>query len=115
MLVSLNVKALPSHGGADYFGNGVIAGNGAGIVTVERSPASKPVYLFDAETMTLLKTRWSNETGNYIFRALNENKEYFVVARDDKKAYKNIMAWDWMTPDTSLTAAQQLEKAQAWY
>lgn len=114
MLISTTIKTLPIHGGGEYFGNGVIAGDGSGIVTVAGNPAARPVYLFDAQTMTLLKIRHSNADGHYIFRALNENKKYLVMVRDDKKAYEPF-AWDWVSPDTSLTAAQQLEKAQQWY
>lgn len=111
MLISDNVRALPVHGDASHLGNGAIAGTNAGIVTKGGTPSSETVALFDAESLTLLKKAKSNSDGHYLFWALNENKQYLVMVRDEQKGYEPF-AWDWITPDTTLTAEQQLELAK---
>lgn len=111
MLIKWTAKALPIHHSTDYFGNGAIGGTGAGLVTAADNPASKPVYLFDAQNMTLLKTQRSQANGQYLFRALNADKKYLIMVRDDNHGYEPF-AWDWVTPDTTLTAEQQLELAE---
>lgn len=112
---TINAAALPVHGSGEYLGSGAIAGDSAGIVTAGGIPASKPVYLFDAETMQQLKVRWSNEEGHYLFRALNSEKKYLVMVRDDTRAYRKPFSWDWVTPDTSLTFAEQEALAKQWF
>ncbi len=87
MHLKTRIKAIPTHAGIDYLGAGCIAGTKLGIVTREANktpkPSSEPIYLFDAETMQLLKVRWSTPSGNYLFRCLNESKKYLdsVVTR----------------------------------
>ncbi|PID62003.1 MAG: hypothetical protein CR974_03900 [Gammaproteobacteria bacterium] len=119
MLIKQTIKAVPMHGGKDYYGNGAIGGDKLGIVTVgtgqTKRPAKKPVYLYDADTMKQLKVRWSTETGNYLFRCLNPDKCYLIMVRDPEKAYKNPFVWDWIPPDTSLSFDEQAELAQQIY
>lgn len=78
-----------------------IAGSGDGIVTVLGSPASRPLYLLDSETMVVLIRTSSLKNGRYIFMGLDSNKEYLVIARDDNKEFEPF-AWDWVKSATDL-------------
>lgn len=90
-----------------------IAGSGNGIVTVNGVPESRPIYLFDAATMQLLRSNVSLPNGHYIFNGLDSTKQYIVMARDYNKEYEPAV-WDYVTPATDLTIAEQQELWQSW-
>lgn len=92
---------------------GYIAGAGDGIVTVMSKPAAQNVYLFDANTMELERVVTSLPNGHYIFKGINPNKEYLVMARDYKKEMEPF-AWDYVVPATDLTLTEQDALWLAW-
>ena len=90
-----------------------IAGTADGIVTINGSPASRPVYLIDADSLNTVDVILSTKNGNYLFTRLNPNKQYLVMARDYNKEYEPAV-WDYVTPATDLTPTQQQELWQSW-
>ena len=90
-----------------------IAGNSNGIVTVNGVPASRHIFLFDANSMELLRWTASLSNGHYIFNGLDSTKQYIVMARDHNKEYEPA-TWDYVTPATDLTIAEQQELWQSW-
>lgn len=93
--------------------SGYIAGTGDGIVTVASKPASRKIWLFNAQTMALEKTVASLPNGHYIFMNLNPDKEYLVMVRDYKKEYEPFV-WDYVKPADDLTIAEQQALRQSW-
>lgn len=99
-----------------YFGGGYIAGTGDGIVTVNGQPAIRPIYLFeffDYQPPIFVAKVFSNKDGRYLFKHLDATKKYMVMARDHNKEYEPAV-WDYVTPATDLTIAQQQELWQSW-
>lgn len=90
-----------------------IAGSGNGIVTVNGIPASRHIFLFDANSMELLRRTASLSNGHYIFNGLDSTKQYLVMARDYNREYEPAV-WDYVTPATDLTPTQQQELWQSW-
>ena len=90
-----------------------IAGSGNGIVTVNGVPASRHIFLFDANSTELLRRTVSLSNGHYIFNGLDSTKQYIVMARDYNKEYEPAV-WDYVTPATDLTIAEQQELWQSW-
>ena len=90
-------------------GSGYIAGANDGIVTVMGSPASRRIWLLDAQTMTVEQVTTSLENGRYIFMGLNPDREYLVMVRDYKRELEPF-AWDYVKPlnDMTLDAQQAL-------
>lgn len=97
MLLTIN------YGGVDA---GYIAGSGDGIVTVQGKPASRKIWLLDAQTMAIEQVVTSLKNGHYIFMGLDLNKEYLVMVRDYKKEFEPF-AWDYVKPADDLTIAEQ--------
>lgn len=94
--------------GASY-----IAGANDGIVTVMGSPASRKIWLLNAQTMAVEQAVTSLNNGHYIFLGLNPDKEYLVVVRDYKKEYEPFV-WDWVKPADDLTIEQQRALWASW-
>lgn len=92
---------------------GYIAGTGNGIATIAGNPASRFIWLLDADEMTLLQRATSLENGHYIFMGLNPDLEYIVMIRDYKKEYEPF-AWDYVKPANDLTLAEQQALWQTW-
>lgn len=90
-----------------------IAGIGEGIVTVNGVPSSRHIFLFDANSMELLRRITSLANGHYIFNGLDSTKQYLVMGRDYNREYEPF-CWDYVTPATDLTIAQQQELWQSW-
>ena len=90
-----------------------IAGSGDGIVTVNGVAASRHIFLFDANSMELLRRITSLPNGHYIFNGLDSTKQYVVMARDYNKEYEPAV-FDYVTPATDLTIQQQQELWQSW-
>lgn len=92
---------------------GYIAGSGDGIVTVMGSPASRHIYLLDANDMQLLRITTSLPNGHYIFMGLDPEIEYLVMVRDYKKELEPF-AWDCVKPANDLTLIEQQALWQSW-
>lgn len=102
---------------SNYFGSGYIAGKGDGIVTVNGQPAQRAVYLFrfigGGLPPVMVAKVWSDSKGRYLFKNLDPSLEYLVMARDYNKEYEPAV-FDYVTPATDLTIAQQQELWQSW-
>lgn len=88
---------------------GYIAGSGDGIVTAQGTPASRKIWLLNAQTMMVVQVVTSLSNGHYIFLGLNPDKEYLVMVRDYKRELEPF-AWDYVKPldDITLDAQQAL-------
>lgn len=95
-----------------------IAGSDIGIVTVAGTPAARHIYLLDTITLTVLRHTVSLSNGHYIFNELDASIQYIVMCRDlppdgVNQRYEPV-AWDYVTPATDLTIAEQQELWQSW-
>ena len=93
--------------------SGYIAGAGDGIVTVQGKPASRLVYLLDANTMAIEQIVSSLKNGHYLFMGIDLNKKYMVMVRDYKKEYEPFV-WDYVTPADDLTIDEQQALWASW-
>lgn len=93
--------------------SGYIAGSADGIVTVQGKPASRKIWLLDAQTMAVEQVIASLSNGHYIFMGLDPAKEYLVMARDYKKEFEPF-AWDYVKPANDLTVTEQQALWQSW-
>ena len=93
--------------------SGYIAGTNDGIVTVQGKPASRKIWLLNAQTMVVEQAVTSLKSGRYLFLGLNPAKEYLVMVRDCKKEYEPF-AWDYVKPANDLTIAEQQDLWQTW-
>lgn len=89
------------HGNAGY-----IAGTNDGIVTVAGKPASRKIWLFNANTMAVEQVVTSLQNGHYLFMGLDASKKYLVMVRDYKKEYEPFV-WDDVTAADDLTIDEQ--------
>ncbi|KAF0569522.1 hypothetical protein FQV37_2547 [Psychrobacter nivimaris] len=94
-------------------GTAYIAGAKDGIVTALGKPASRRVWLLDAQTMEIARVATSLPNGHYIFAGLNHDSEYLVMARDYKKEFEPF-AWDYVKPADDLTVAEQQALWTSW-
>ncbi|HCH26978.1 MULTISPECIES: hypothetical protein [Psychrobacter] len=94
-------------------GSAYIAGANDGIVTIKGKPASRGVYLINADTMLLERVVTSLSNGHYIFIGIDFGKEYLVMVRDYKKEYEPFV-WDYVKPADDLTIAEQQALWQGW-
>ncbi len=90
-----------------------IAGSGDGIVTVNGQPASRKIWLLDVDTLQVLNTVQSLSSGHYMFFCLNPAKQYLVMCRDYKKEFEPVV-WDYVTPATDLSIAEQQALWDSW-
>lgn len=93
--------------------SGYIAGANDGIVTVAGKPASRKIWLLNAQTMAVEQITTSLKNGHYILMGLDPNKEYLVMARDYKKEFEPFV-WDYVIPATDLTISEQQALWQSW-
>lgn len=93
--------------------SGYIAGSGDGIVTVRGKPASRKIWLLDAQSLAIERVQASLKNGHYAFFGLNPDAEYLVMARDHKKEFEPF-AWDYVKPANDLTIEQQQALWQTW-
>lgn len=84
---------------------GYIAGSADGIVTVQGKPASRKIWLLDAQTLAIVQVVTSLQNGHYLFMGLDPAKRYLVMARDYKKEFEP-MAWDEVEPMNDKTIAE---------
>lgn len=94
--------------GASY-----IAGANDGIVTVMGSPASRKIWLLNAQTMAVEQVVTSLSNGHYIFLGLNPDKEYVVMVRDYKRELEPF-AWDYVAPLDDLSLSDQKALWASW-
>lgn len=93
--------------------SGYIAGSADGIVTVAGKPASRKIWLFNAQTMIVEQIITSLQNGHYMFLDLDPAKKYMVMVRDYKKEYEPF-AWDDVTPADDLTIDEQMALQASW-
>lgn len=93
--------------------SGYIAGTADGIVTVLGKPASRKIWLLNAQTMTVEAAQWSLNNGHYAFFGLDPTKRYLVMVRDYKKELEPFV-WDYIKPADDLTISEQQALWQTW-
>lgn len=93
--------------------HGYIAGSADGIVTVQGKPASRKIWLLDAQTMAVEQVVTSLKNGHYAFFGLAPDRRYLVMVRDYKKEFEPF-AWDYVKPANDLTIEQQQALWQSW-
>lgn len=94
-------------------GAGYIAGDKEGIVTVKGKPASRKIWLLDAQTMAVERVATSLKNGNYVFIGIDVKKEYIVMVRDYKKEFEPFV-WDYVKPADDLTIGEQRALWKSW-
>lgn len=92
---------------------GYIAGTADGIVTVNSVAAQRDVVALDAVDLSVVQRSQSLSNGRYLLNNLDLSKQYLVMARDYNKEYEPAV-WDYVTPATDLTIAEQQELWQTW-
>ena len=92
---------------------GYIAGTADGIVTVNSVAAIREVVLFNAIDLSVVQRSQSFSNGRYLLNNLDPSQQYMVMARDYNKEYEPAV-FDYVTPATDLTIAQQQELWQSW-
>ena len=92
---------------------GYVSGSGNGIVTVQGKPASRKIWLLDAQSLAVEQIITSLKNGPYIFLGLDPAREYLVMVRDYKKEYEPFV-WDYVKPADDLTIAEQQALWQSW-
>lgn len=104
--------AQPKLKASDSVG-GYIAGSGDGIVSALGKPASRKIWLLDAQSMAVEQVVASLSNGHYIFIGLDPDRRYLVMVRDYKKEYEPF-AWDYVKPADDLTIDEQQALWQSW-
>lgn len=94
-------------------GDGYIAGANDGIVTVQGAPASRKIWLLNAQSLAVERTVTSLKNGRYLFIGLDPAKEYLVMVRDYKKEFEPF-AWDYVKPANDLTVDEQQALWATW-
>ena len=92
---------------------GYIAGTADGIVTANGVAAQRDVVVLDAVDLSVVQRSQSFGNGHYLLNNLDPSKQYLVMARDYNKEYEPAV-FDYVTPATDLTIAQQQELWQSW-
>lgn len=90
-----------------------IAGSGDGIVTVAGKPASRKIWLLDAQTLAIKQVVTSLKNGHYLFMGLDPAKRYLVMVRDYKKEFEPFV-WDYVAPADDLTIDEQQALWVSW-
>lgn len=92
---------------------GYIAGTADGIVTVNGVAAQRDIIVLNAQDLSVVQRSQSLSNGHYLLNGLDPNQKYMVMARDYNKEYEPAV-FDYVTPATDLTIAQQQELWQSW-
>ncbi|WP_296206894.1 hypothetical protein [Psychrobacter sp. UBA3480] len=92
---------------------GYIAGRDDGIVTATGKPASRHIYLFNADTLQVIQRVTSLDNGHYIFMGLNTSQEVLVMVRDHKRELEPF-AWDYVAPANDLSLDEQQALWRSW-
>ncbi len=94
--------------------SGYIAGANDGIVTVQGKPASRKIWLLNAQTMVVEQVITSLRNGHYMFLGLDPSRKYMVIVRDFEpdgiKWTGEAAVWDYVEAanDLDITALQLL-------
>lgn len=99
--------------GSTFKNTGYIAGSGDGIVTVLGKPASRKIWLLDAQTLAIVQVVTSLQNGHYLFMGLDPAKKYLVMVRDYKGEFEPFV-WDQVPPATDKTVSEQQAMWQSW-
>ena len=83
--------------GRRFTGNGFIAGESPGIVTVASAPAQRKVVLMEKSSLIVAATQVSAANGTYRFSRIDENRRYVVMAFDHQLQF-NAVIRDNITP-----------------
>ena len=92
---------------------GYIAGAADGIVTVNNIAAPRDIIVLNAQDLSVVQRSQSLSNGHYLLNGIDPTKQYIVMARDYNREYEPAV-WDYVTPATDLTVAQQQELWQSW-
>lgn len=94
---------------------GFIAGSASGIVTVAGTPAQREILVMDAQAQdfTFIQRVYSLKNGHYWISELDVAKTYLIMCRDHEKQYEPV-AWDYVSPATDLTYAEQQQLWDSW-
>lgn len=92
---------------------GYIAGAADGVITVNGVAAKRDIVVLDAVDLSVVQSSQSFSNGHYLLNGLDPVKQYLIMARDYNKEYEPAV-WDYVTPATDLTIAQQQELWQSW-
>jgi len=90
-VVSLFVRSALIGRPPAFAGDGIIAGNSPGLVTVAGAPAARAVHLRDAQTHRLVARTFSGTDGTYRFDDLNPDRRYYLVAFDDSRRFNAVV------------------------
>lgn len=93
--------------------SGYIAGSADGIVTVQGKPASRKIWLLDAQSLAIKQTMTSLKNGHYLFMGLDPDKRYLVMVRDYKKEFEPFV-WDQVEAATDKTITEQMAMWQSF-
>lgn len=93
--------------------SGYIAGSNDGIVTVLGKPASRKIWLLNAQTLAVENVITSLKNGHYLFMGLDPAKRYLIMVRDYKKELEPFV-WDYVKPADDLTIAEQQALWASW-
>ena len=99
-----------------FFGSssqGYIAGTADSIVTVNGAAARRDIIVLNTQDLSVVQLSQSLKNGHYLLNNLDPTKQYLVMARDYNREYEPAV-WDYVTPATDLTIAQQQELWQSW-
>ena len=92
---------------------GYIAGAADSIVSVNGIAAQRDIIVLNAQDLSVVQRSQSFSNGHYLLNGLDPAQKYMVMARDYNKEYEPAV-WDYVTPATDLTIAQQQELWQSW-
>lgn len=92
---------------------GYIAGTNDGIVTINGVPSARDIIVLDADDFSIVQRNASFANGHYLIQNLDPTKQYLIMARDYEKQYEPV-AWDYVSPATDLTVAEQQALWQSW-
>lgn len=92
---------------------GYIAGTADGIVTVNGIAAQRDIVVLDAVDLSVVQRSQSLNGGHYLINNLDPSMQYLIMARDYNREYEPAV-WDYVTPATDLTIAQQQELWESW-
>jgi hypothetical protein len=92
---------------------GYIAGAVDGIVTVASIAAKRDIVALNVQDLSVVQRSQSLSNGHYLLNGLDPTKQYLIMARDYNKEYEPAV-FDYVTPATDLTIAQQQELWQSW-
>lgn len=98
--------------------SGYIAGSGDGIVTVQGKPASRKIWLLDAQSLAIEQVQTSLKNGHYAFFGLDPDKKYMMIVRDfepDGIVWRGEGAmWDYIEVATDRTLDAQYALWSSW-